>query len=54
MQERYPWLHPSDERKYMSDREILEKCVTLVKYCLTGKEKNQVVDILCKYKKHLV
>ena len=21
----YPWLDPSDERKYMSDREILEK-----------------------------
>ena len=25
--ERYPWLEPSDERKYMTDREILEKYV---------------------------
>ena len=23
MKEEYPWLDPSDERKYMSDREIL-------------------------------
>ena len=27
MQEKYPWLDLSDERKYMSDREILEKYV---------------------------
>ena len=29
IQEIYPWLDPSDERKYMSDREILEKYVDL-------------------------
>ena len=23
--EKYPWLDPSDERNYMTDREILEK-----------------------------
>ena len=28
MQEKYPWLDPSDERKYMSDKEILDKYVT--------------------------
>ena len=27
--ERYPWLDDSDERKYMSDREILEKYIDL-------------------------
>ena len=25
--EKYPWLDPSDERKYMSDREILERYI---------------------------
>ena len=24
MKEKYPWLDPSNERKYMTDREILE------------------------------
>ena len=27
MGEKYPWLDDSDERKYMSDREILEKYI---------------------------
>ena len=27
MQEKNPWLDPSNERKYMSDREILEMYV---------------------------
>ena len=40
MQEKYPWFDPSDERKYMSDREMLEKYVELEKSCLTDKEKN--------------
>ena len=48
--EKYPWLDPSDDRKYMSDREILEKYVDLGKSCLTDKEKNQVMDMLYKYK----
>ena len=34
-QEKYPWLNSSDERKYMSDREILDKYVDLYKSCLT-------------------
>ena len=27
--EKYPWLVTSDERKYMTDREILEKYIDL-------------------------
>ena len=27
--EEYPWLDPKDKRKYMSDREILEKYIDL-------------------------
>ena len=33
--EKYPWLDKSDERKYMSDREILEKYINLNNTCLT-------------------
>ena len=46
--ENYPWLHPSDERKFMTDREILEKYKYLEKYCLTDKEKKEVMDMLYK------
>ena len=31
----YPWLDDSDERKYMSDKEILEKYIDLENSCLT-------------------
>ena len=50
MQEKYPWLDPNNERKYMSDREILDKYVDLDKSCLTDIEKKQVMDMLYKYK----
>ena len=41
--EKYPWLDPSDERKYMMDREILEKYIDLEKSCLTDEEKKEVM-----------
>ena len=44
--EEYLWLDPSDERKYMSDTEILEKYIVLDKSCLTDTEKKQVMDML--------
>ena len=47
--EKYPWLDPSDERKYMTDREILEKYIDLEKMCLTEIEKKEVMDMLYKY-----
>ena len=31
-QEKYLWLDPSDERKYMSNTEILDKCIDSVLY----------------------
>ena len=37
--EKYPWLDPSNERKCMSDREILEKYIHLENSCLTEREK---------------
>ena len=44
------WLDPSDERKYMTDQEILDKYIDLEKSCLTEKEKKEVMEMLYKYK----
>ena len=48
--EKYPWLEDSDERKYMTDREILDKYIDLIKSCLTDSEKTEVRDMIYKYK----
>ena len=48
--EKYPWLNKTDERIYMSDREILEKYINLDNTCLTEEEKREVTDMLYKYK----
>ena len=32
--DKYPWLDPDDERKHMTDREILEKYINLNNSCL--------------------
>ena len=47
---KFPWLEDTNERKYMMDREILDKYVNLDNSCLTKMEKMQVRDILYKYK----
>ena len=47
--EKYPWLDDSDERKYISDREILEKYINLDNTCLTEEEKREVMDMLYRY-----
>ena len=44
--EKYPWLDNVDERKYMSDREILEKYIDLSSPCLQEEEKEEVMDML--------
>ena len=44
----YPSLDPSDERKYMIDKEILEKYTDLDKSCPMEKEKKEVMDLLYK------
>ena len=48
--EKYPWLEDRDERKYMTDREILDKYMDLDKSCLTESEKKEVRDMIYKYK----
>ena len=47
---KFPWLEDNNERKYMMDREILDKYVNLDNSCLTKIEKMQVRDLLYKYK----
>ena len=46
----YPWLDDSDERKYMTDGEILEKYINLDNTCLTESEKVQLRDMIYKYR----
>ena len=43
---KFPWLENTDERKYMMDREILDKYVNLDNSCLTKIKKVQVRDLL--------
>ena len=47
---KFTWLDDTDERKYMTDREILDKYVNLDNSCLTKTEKEQVRDLLYQYK----
>ena len=48
--EKYPWLEDSDESKYMTDKEILDKYIDLDKSCLTESEKIELRDMIYKYK----
>ena len=49
-EEKYAWLEDTDERKYMTDKKILDKYINLDNSCLTKIEKTQVRDLLYKYK----
>ena len=43
-------LDDKDERKYMTDREILDKYINLDNSCLTKAEMKEVTDLIYKYK----
>ena len=49
-EESYPWLDPSNERKYLTDQEILDIYMGLERSCVTKEEKKEVMEMLCKYK----
>ena len=49
-EERCPWLDDADERKYMTDEEILDKYINLEDSCLDEKERKQVMKMLYEYK----
>ena len=48
--EKFPWLDNSDKRKYMLDREIFKKYINLNNACLMEEEKEEIMNILYKYK----
>ena len=48
--EKYSCLVKSDKRKYMTDGEILDKYIDLDKSCFTREEKEEVRELLYKYK----
>ena len=48
--ERYPWLDDADERKYMMNKEILDKYINLKDSSLDEKERKQVMEMLYEYK----
>ena len=42
-EERYPWLDSTDEKKYMTDQEILDRYRHLNSSYLTKEEKKEVI-----------
>ena len=48
--DKYPWLDDSDERKHMTDREILDKYIDLEGSCLTKLEKQKLRNLIYDYK----
>ena len=49
--DKYLWLSPDDERRNMTDRDILEKYIDLGASCWNKEERLKVMDMLYKYKK---
>ena len=48
--DKYPWLDDSGERKYMTDREILDMYIVLENSCLSRWEKQNVRNLIYEYK----
>ena len=48
--DKHPWMDPEDERRNMTDREILEKYIDLETSCLNKEKKSKVMEMLYKYK----
>ena len=48
--DKYPWLDNSDERKHITDREILDKYIDLESSCLTKQEKQKLRNCIYEYK----
>ena len=49
-EKRYPCLDDTDKRKYMTDKEILDKYIDLKDSCLDKTERKQVMKMLYEYK----
>ena len=51
-EEKYPWLDNTDDRKYMSDREILEKYIYLSNSCLHEEKRRKLWICYSNIRKH--
>ena len=45
----YPWLDQDNNRRHITDREILEKYINLDNSCLSKEERVKVMDMLFEY-----
>ena len=48
--DKYPWLDDIDERKHMTNKDILDKYIDQDSSCLTESEKMQVRDMIYEYR----
>ena len=48
--DKYPWFDQDDERRHMTDNEILDKYIDLDQSCLSKEEKKEVMDMLYTYR----
>ena len=48
--DKYPRLDDMDEKKYMTDQEILDKYIDLGNSCLDDSERKQVMEMLYEFK----
>ena len=48
--DKYPWLDDSNERKYMTNKEILDKYIDLDSSCLSKWEKLKLRNLIYDYK----
>ena len=50
LEDRYPWLDPEDDRRHMTNIEILDRYINLNNSCLSKEEKIKIMNMLYKYK----
>ena len=48
--DKYPWLDTDDERRHITDKEILDKYIDVDQSCLSKEEKKEVMDMLYRYR----
>ena len=48
--DKYQWLDQDDERRHITDKEILDKYIDLDQSCLSKEEKKEVMDMLYRYR----
>ena len=53
-EDKYPWLDPDDERRHMTDKEILDKYINLDNSCLSRKKRRKLWTCCIHTKRHLV